>query len=161
MWASACHQVSSGDNYSFSSVAKVKVSPMGIRRGPPRQKFHSGLQDGSWPRTLNLFFSPRQVQLLCSKTKANNGHPSSHGEDKKEKSRKPAFENHGCWTPSSSRAWLQPTFWQPQRSTVLFSKTMSALKETTKREREAFQRLWKNVEAGRLFLVTDSNLRNL
>lgn len=50
-----CHQVSTGDNYSFSSVAEVKVSPMGIRRGSPRQKLHSGLQHGSWPRTLNLF----------------------------------------------------------------------------------------------------------
>lgn len=121
-------------------------SPSGDKKRPPLGR--SSIQasrmahgQGHW----TPFFPPRQVQLLCSKTKANNGHPSSHGEHKKEKSRKPAFENRGCWTPSSSRAWLQPTFWQPQRSTVLVSKTMSALKETTKREREAFQRLWKNV----------------
>lgn len=90
-----CHQVNTRDNYFFSSVAEVKVSPMGIRRGSLRQKLHSGLQYGSWPRTFNLFLPSNSSSFCMAEQKANNGHLFSPDEGKKEQSRTPAFENFG------------------------------------------------------------------
>lgn len=42
---------------------------MGIRRGPPRQKFLSGLQDGSWPRTLNPFLPSKARPVFVQQDK--------------------------------------------------------------------------------------------
>jgi hypothetical protein len=74
---------------------------MGMRRNTLRRKLHLGFKCGQG--YSDSFFPPAQVQLLYSKTKANNGHPFSSGGDKKKKSIKLAFESSAIELPATLR----------------------------------------------------------
>lgn len=54
---------------------------------------------GSWPRRQHLFLPSSSGLLLCSKTKANNGHLLSPGGDKQKEKHKASFWKLSHWTP--------------------------------------------------------------
>lgn len=55
------------------------------------------------------FYPPTKV-LLCSNTKANNGHLLSPGGDKQKESIKLPFENSAIKLPATPRTWPESTF---------------------------------------------------
>lgn len=109
-----------------------KASPTAMR-SVPRRELHSGIP---WHSTQEVALLPpsNSHPLLCSKTKANNGHLLSPGGDKQRKSRKLAFENSAIELTATPRTWPESTFCQPQEAIVLVFKQLTAWKETTKWE---------------------------
>lgn len=157
-----CYQVNTGDSYFFSSVAEVKVSPMGIRRGSLRQKLHSGLQCGSWPRTLNLFLpSNAGPAFVWQNKKQTMAILSPLMRARKSRGRSQLLKTLAIELPIPQEPDLNPLSDNLPDQLSFSLRYCQPWKTPPRRKGMPSKGLLMNVKAGRVFLVTDSNPLNL